>query len=300
MASFFDEINRNRIKSALLMLIFVALFSVILYLLVVLFGGGPIILTLGVVFIIAYALFTYFMGHKIVLKVSGAKKADSKDYPYLFSTVEGLAAAIQIPMPEIYIVKDPNPNAFATGRNKKHACVAVTTGLLSIMNKEELQGVLAHEMSHIQDNDILYMMIAVVFAGAIGLIGALMRNILIFGGLGAGGRRGGGGLLLLIGLAVGILAPIFAVLLKLAISRRREYMADANGARLIRDPGALASALKKIQAYTTNPQSPPTAHANTINSSLYFSNPFKKSSFANLLSTHPPIEDRIARLQKMY
>ena len=299
MASFFDEINRNRIKSALLMLIFMGLFAAILFLLVAIFGGGLFILALGGILILGYAIFSYFMGHKIVLKVSGAQKADRKEYPFLFGTIEGLASAIQVPMPEVYIVKDPSPNAFATGRNKKHACIAVTTGLLSIMNKEELEGVLAHEMSHIQDNDILYMMIAVVFAGVIGIVAALVRNMLIFGAIGGRERRGGG-MLLLIGLAVGIIAPIFAILLKLAISRRREYMADANGARLIRDPGALASALKKIQAYTANPKTKPTLHTNEVNSSLYFSNPFKMQSMANLFSTHPPIEERIARLQKMY
>jgi heat shock protein HtpX len=298
MASFFDEINRNRINSAILIILFCGLFAAILYLVVWILGGGIFALAIGSMLILIYALFSYFYGHKLVLKVSGAQKADPKQYSFLFATVEGLAAAIQVPTPEIYIINDPNPNAFATGRDRKHACVAVTTGLLTMMNKEELEGVLAHEMSHIQDNDILYMMIAVIFAGVIGIVAALLRNALLFGMLGE--DRRGGGMIILIAIVVGILAPIFALLLKFAISRRREYMADANGARLIRDPGALASALKKIQAYTKQPNAKPVRKANEINSALYFSNPLKGGSIMNIFSTHPPIEERIARLQKMY
>jgi heat shock protein HtpX len=296
MASFFDEINKNRMKSALLMFVFILVFAAILGLFTLLFGGGLIMVCLGLIIIAVYAICSYYLGHKLVLKISGATKAERKDYPYLFSTVEGLAAAIQVPIPEIYVIKDQNPNAFATGRDRKHACVAVTTGLISTMNKEELQGVLAHEMSHVQDNDILYMMIAVVFAGAIGILSVLLRNAVFFGG----GDRRNGGLLLIIGLAVGILAPIFALLIRLAISRKREYMADANGARLIRDPGALAAALKKIQAYDAQPNTAPVRKANEVNAPMYFSNPFKTQSIMNIFSTHPPIAERIARLQKMY
>jgi heat shock protein HtpX len=200
--------------------------------------------------------------------------------------------------PEVYIINDANPNAFATGRDMKHASIAVTSGLLQIMNKRELQGVIAHEMSHVADNDIKYMLIAVVFAGAIGLIAGLIRNTFLFGGI--RNERGNGGLVIVIALVIGLLAPLFALLLRLAISRRREYMADANGGRLTRDPHSLADALTKIKSYTQAPQSKPVAHANDVTASLYFSNPLRASNVVNLFSTHPPIDDRIKKLQQMY
>ncbi len=299
MASFFDEISRNRLKSILLMCIFSALFFFIIYFFVLVMGGGPFAIALGGIIVIAYAAFSYFAGSAVVLKVSGAKPADKSQYPTLYAAVEGLAAASQIPMPLVYIINDPNPNAFATGRDKKHASVAVTSGLLSMMNKDELQGVIAHEMSHIYNNDIQFMMLAIVFAGAIGLAAAIIRNMFFFGGLG-GNRRGNGGLILIIGLALSIIAPIVAMMIRLAISRRREYMADANGARITRDPQSLASALKKIEGFTANPQTPPMKNANDVTSSLYFSNPFKASSISNLFSTHPPTAERIKRLEAMY
>lgn len=298
MASFFDEIARNNIKSILLMLLFSILFALVVYLFVVFTGGGIFSLFLGLIFIIAYAFFTYFAGDKVVLAVSRAKPADRSKYQQLYDVIEGLAAAIQVPMPKVYIINDPNPNAFATGASKKKASVAVTSGLLAMMNRTELEGVLAHEMSHIQDNDMKFMMIAIVYAGVIGLAAAFIRNML-FWGVG-GNRRGNNGLLIIIAIAVGILAPIFALLIRLAISRRREYMADANGARLIRNPSALESALKKLLQYEKDPRSVPLASANELTASLYFSNPFKANSIMNLFSTHPPLQDRIDRLQKMY
>ena len=297
MASYFDEIAVNRFKSLILFAVFTLLFLGIIYLLMLLLGGGPILLAVGLVLILVYGLVVYFAGDRAVLALSKAKLADKARYPVVYDTVEGLAAASQVPVPKIYIINDPNPNAFATGRNKKASSIAVTSGLLSMMNRNELEGVLAHEMSHVYNNDILFMMVAVVFAGAIGIISALVRGMFFFGGF--GGRRNGG-MLILVALVIGVLAPIFALLLRLAISRRREYMADANGARLIRNPGALASALAKIQAYTANPQSKPMATANEITASLYFSSPFKAASVMNLFSTHPPIAERIARLKKMY
>ena len=297
MASYFDEIAVNRFKSLILFAVFTLLFLGIIYMLMLLFGGGPILLSVGLVLILVYGLIVYFAGDRAVLALSKAKLADKAKYPVIYDTVEGLAAASQVPVPKIYIINDPNPNAFATGRNKKASSIAVTSGLLSMMNRNELEGVLAHEMSHVYNNDILFMMVAVVFAGAIGIISALVRGMFFFGGF--GGRRNGG-VLILVALVIGVLAPIFALLLRLAISRRREYMADANGARLIRNPGALASALAKIQAYTSNPQSRSMATANEITASLYFSSPFKAASVMNLFSTHPPIAERIARLKKMY
>lgn len=300
MASFFDEVARNKLKSLLLMVVFSAFFFAIMYLFVLLMGGGEFALIVGGAVIILYAVFAYFSGGKVVLAVSHAQKADRSKYPVLYDAVEGLAAAIEVPTPGVYVINDPNPNAFATGRNKRHAYVAVTSGLLSMMNKDELEGVIGHEMSHIQDNDMQFMMLATVFAGVIGLIAAVLRSMFFFGFGFGGGNRNQSAYILVIGLVLAIIAPIFAFLIRLAISRRREYMADANGARLTRAPMSLASALEKIKAYTANPKAQPVRSANDITASLYFSNPLSKQSISNIFSTHPPIDERIKRLKKMY
>ena len=303
MASFFDEIARNRLKSLLLMVLFSLLFFAIIYAVVWLFGGGLFGLMVGGAIVIGYAFFSYFYGSSMVLKMSRAKPASQNDYPVLYEVVGGLAAAGQIKMPKIYVIDTKDPNAFATGRNKNNASVAVTTGLLGMMNKDELEGVLAHEISHIYNNDIQFMMLTVVFGGVIGLIAAFFRYSFFFGGFGGNNRNGG--LLILVELALAIIAPIIATLLRLAISRKREYMADANGARMTRDPGSLASALGKIRDFTQNPQKVAAAqqgssYANPVTTYLYFSNPISMKSIGNLLSTHPPIEERIKRLQNMH
>ncbi len=311
MSSFFDEIARNRMKSILLMCLFSALFFAFIYLFVLLLGGGIFGLILGGILVIGYAFVAYYSGSRIVLKISGAKPASEKDYPQLYNIVEGLAAAAQIPQPQIYVINDPSPNAFATGRNKKHASVAVTTGLLSMMSTDELEGVLAHEISHIYNNDIQFMMLAIVFGGVIGLLAAFLRYSFFFGMMGGEGR-GGNGYIVLIGLLLSIIAPIVAILLRLAISRRREYMADANGARMTRDPQSLASALTKIKAYEDVPMKQrmqqrqqganqaPAHQPNPVTSSMYFANPLSRHALSSLFSTHPPIEERIRRLQQMH
>ena len=299
MTSFFDEIAKNKVKSMLLMAVFSAFFVGIIYVIAIFAGLGIFGLVLGIVLVGLYAAFVYKSGDKMVLKMSGAVPADKQQYQTLYNLVEGLSSAMQVPMPNIYIIRDNNPNAFATGRNKKHAAIAVTTGLLSMMSKEELEGVIAHEMSHIGDNDIQFMMVAVIFAGVIGIVAAFARNMLWFGGLGRG-RNNGGGMVIIIALVLGILAPIFATLIRLAISRRREYMADANGARVIRAPAYLASALGKIRDYSNLQTARPVRRANEMTAPLYFSSPFSKKSILNLFSTHPPIEERIDRLKQMY
>ncbi|MDE1865444.1 MAG: M48 family metallopeptidase [Candidatus Micrarchaeota archaeon] len=299
MASFFDEIGRNRLKSIALLAAFFLLFTAIIFIFTLFLGLNIFGLVIAAVLVALYAMFAYFMGGQMVLKISGAQKADPKKYHYLYDIVEGMALASQVKTPDIYIINDPNPNAFATGRDRKHASIAVTTGLLSMMDKRELQGVIAHEMSHVADNDIKFMLIAVVFAGVIGLIAAMFRGLFWFGGLGSGRGRGGG-IVILIALAIGLLAPLFALLLRLAISRRREYMADANGGRITRDPQSLAGALQKIKDYMSSPKAQPVARANETTASLYFSSPLRASSIVNLFSTHPPIDERIKRLKQMY
>ena len=305
MASFFDEIAKNKLKSLILMVVFALFFMAIIYLLVFVLTGGDIsgtagiaALSIGFAIVIIYAIIVYFTGDKLTLKMAGAKPADKQKYPELYNTVEGLALATQVPTPKIYIINDPNPNAFATGRNRKASAIAVTTGLLGMMNRRELQGVLAHEMSHVADNDVQFMMVAIIFAGAIGIIAAILRGMFWFGGV--GNNRQNGGILILIAIVVGVLAPIFAALVQLAISRRREYMADANGARLIRDPQGLVDALTKIKDYSASSQAQPVKAANEVNGSMYFANPFKGKSLMNIFSTHPPIDERINRLKKMY
>jgi heat shock protein HtpX len=299
MASYFDEIAANKLKSVVLLLLFSLFFVAVIFLFTLWLGLGLFGLAVAVAIVALYAIAMYYAGDRFVLKMSGAKPADKSSNRVLFDTVESLAVANQLPMPSIYIMNDPNPNAFATGRDKRHASVAVTSGLLSMMDRQELQGVLAHEMSHIYDNDIKFMLVAVVFAGAIGMIAAMARMSLFFGGIG-GGRNDNAGIIILIALVLGLLAPFFAMLIRLAISRRREYMADANGARITRNPRGLASALRKIQQYGKAPQAQGVKRASEVTAPLYFSNPLSARAVANIFSTHPPIEERIKRLEAMY
>ncbi len=290
--SFFDAIDSNKLKSLLLILVMSFLFFILIYLVSYMLDFGLAGIILGAFGLVFYAGISYFAGDKIILSLSRAKKVERKDYPYLYDTVEGLTGAAQLPMPQIYVMEDDSPNAFATGRDPQHASVAVTTGLLKIMNRQELEGVIAHEISHVGNYDIRFMMIAVVFAGAIALVSNVMLRSFLFSGR-RDDRRGGGGLAV-IAIIFAILAPIFATLIRLAISRQREYLADANGARMTRYPEGLASALEKIGKVNR-----PVATATDATASLYFSNPLK-SSFLSFLSTHPPIEERIKRLRGMY
>lgn len=289
--SFFDAIEANKRNSiiliAVMFLLFMAMVAAISYLLDENICG-PVI---GFFFLFFYTLAVFYQGDHVILALSGAKEAKKEEYPFLYNVVEGLAMASGIPMPKLYVIEDQSPNAFATGRDPKHASIAVTTGLLSIMKREELEGVLAHEISHIGNYDIRYAMIAVVFAGAMALLGEFMWRSMMFRG--GGNRKGNGGVLILIALVFVILAPIFAQFVRFALSRQREYLADANGAKLTRYPAGLASALEKIK--NTNL---PTSAASDTTAPLYFSNPFpQKIGF--LGSTHPPIDDRIKRLRSM-
>jgi heat shock protein HtpX len=251
---------------------------------------GPV---MGFLFLLIYTLVVYYSGDGIILALSGAKEVRKEDFPFLFDTVEGLALASQIPIPRIYVIEDQSPNAFATGRDPQHASVAVTTGLLGMMKREELEGVIAHEISHIGNYDIRYAMIAVVFVGAIALLGEFGWRTMRFGFGGGNRDRGGAGILQLIALVFVILAPIFAQIVRFALSRQREYLADANGAKLTRYPEGLASALEKIKKADM-----PTRAANDTTASLYFSNPFP-DKIGFLGSTHPPIDERIKRLRAM-
>jgi len=244
---------------------------------------------------------SYWYSDKISLALARAVPADKGQYPDLFNVVENLSITAGLPMPKIYIIPDPAPNAFATGRNKEHAAVAVTQGLLGMMDKNELSGVIAHELSHIGNRDTLLQTVVVVLVGFIAIMANIFTRSMWLGG---GRRRGNdgegnqlGAILAVVGIIFVILSPIIAQLIQLAISRKREFLADADGALLTRYPEGLASALTKIQAYGR-----PMTTANNATAHLYISNPFGSSAskgIAKLFMTHPPTEERIAILRGM-
>lgn len=268
--------------------------------------GNPNILYFFVVFSILMNVFSYWYSDKIVLKLAGAKEAKKEEYFDLYTSVENLSITAGLPMPRVYVVQDPAPNAFATGRDKNHAVVCATTGLLSILDKTELEGVIAHELSHVGNRDMLLSTVVVVLVGFISILADVFRRSLFFGG----GRRNndneGGGFLVLIGIILSILAPLISILIQLAISRKREFLADASGALLTRYPEGLANALRKISEY-----SQPMVHQSNAIAHLYIADPKgsrleettasggvppKAGKISGLFATHPPVEERIKAL----
>jgi heat shock protein HtpX len=240
---------------------------------------------------------SYFFSDKIALKSSGAQPVSREQLPRLYDVMERLAAKASIPVPKLYVVPDAAPNAFATGRSPRHASVAVTQGLLQIMNDDELEGIIAHELSHVRNYDILTSSIAATIAGAVTYLAQMGKWAMIFGGLGGGSRdddRGGGGLSALLMI---FLAPFAALLLQLFLSRTREYAADETGVRMVGQPYGLISALEKLGAYNKRI---PTSAISPSTSSLCIVKPFfGGGTFSSLFSTHPPLEDRIATLRQM-
>lgn len=253
-------------------------------------GRDGLILGFGVA--VAMNFFSYFYSDKLALKMYRAQPVTREQLPRVYQVVEQMTQRLGLPMPKIYVIPNPSPNAFATGRNPKHASVAVTEGILQLLNDEELAGVLAHELGHVQNRDILTSSIAATLAGAITLIARMGYWASLFGGMGGGDRseRGGGGIG---GLFMLILAPIAATLIQLAVSRSREYEADATGAKTTGNPYALASALEKLEAYSK--RLPMTA--SPTNAHLFIIAPLLgRGTFGNLFSTHPPTAKRIERL----
>jgi heat shock protein HtpX len=250
-----------------------------------------------IAFIIALAMnfFSYWFSDKMVLRAYGAQPLDESNAPELYSIVQELAEEARIPMPRLYLIDTDTPNAFATGRNPKHAAVAVTRGIMRLCPREELKGVLSHELSHVINRDILISSIAATLAAVVMMLGSWMRWAAIFGGF--GGRdnegRGGGGLELIV---MAILAPFAAMLIQLAISRTREYAADASGARLSHHPLYLAHALRKLEMAN---ERMPMADATPATAHLFIVNPLRAGMLARLFSTHPPLEERIRRLERM-
>jgi len=248
-------------------------------------------------FIIIYNFVLYYNSDKIALASTGSVPADPEEFKQLHNIVEEVAIAAGVPKPKVYITPSPAPNAFATGRNPQNAAVAVTTGLLEIMNREELQGVIAHEISHIRNYDILLMTVVAAIGGLIVLLRDFFLRSMFLGGRKKDSKdRGGGGILILIGLVLAIIAPLFVALIRAAISRQREYLADASGAYITRYPQGLAQALAKLkQAYQ------PMVRASQSNAHLFIASPFGKDrlDISNLFATHPPIDKRIERLNSL-
>ncbi len=256
--------------------------------------GNPAILVFAVIFSLVQALVSYYYSDSITLAVSGAREAPRREpFLELHRLVENLAITAGLPKPRLYVINDSAPNAFATGRDPKHAVVAVTTGLLDKLNKRQLEGVIAHEMSHVGNYDIRLMTVVVVLVGIVALASDWFMRSLWFRGHDNDNRQGNG-ILLLIGIAAAILAPLFATLIQLAISRRREYLADASGVLLTRYPEGLAEALEIISR-----DKEPLEAANRATAHLYIANPLKGRDVAVWFSTHPPVQDRIKRLRAM-
>ena len=284
----YSAISKNKRNTVLIMAVFVALIGVIGIVVGYLNDNYSLSVTILVMAAI-YALIQYFAASSLAMVMTGAKEIQKQDAPELWRTVENLAIASGVPMPKVYLINDPAPNAFATGRDPKHAIVGATTGLLEIMDKRELEAVMAHEMSHVQNYDIRVSMIAFGLVSAIGLLADVALRMMFFGD---SRDRNVHPMVYILGLAVVILAPILAAITQMAISRQREYLADASGALMTRDSEGLASALGKLRDYGRPMQKQTTSTAN-----LFLSDPLKPGFFAKLFSTHPPIDERIARLR---
>ena len=302
----YEQIASNKRKTFLLLFVAFALLAALGYAIGLIYGTGWVGFGIAIAIAVLLQLGAYFSGDKLVLASARARAVTPEEEPRLHNVVEGLAIAAGIPKPTVYVVPEQAPNAFATGRDPEHSSIAVTQGLLDIMDRVELEGVIGHEMSHVVDRDILYGTIVATVIGAIVLISEFFMRSWLWGGFGGrrGGRDsgGGGGLELIVfavGFALVILAPIFGQLIQLATSRNREYLADAQGAMLTRYPPGLISALKKIKDAPHAMRS-----ANNATAHLWLDQPSRvpgqgTGRLERLFSTHPPIEDRIRRLEEM-
>jgi heat shock protein HtpX len=298
----YEQISRNKWRSFLLILVVLVLAGGIGYLFGYLFQAGPVglVLALGIAAVGSWS--SYMYGDRLVLRVSRAQPADREQYPKLHNIVEGLCIAAGMPVPAIYVIPEEAPNAFATGRNPEHASIAVTDGLLKTLNRVELEGVVAHELSHVKNRDILVGTLTATLVGVVVLLTGWMRWGLFWGGgrgRGRGGDGGGNPIILIVALVAMILAPLAAQLIRFGVSRRREYLADADGALLTRYPPGLAAALRKIGSATNTMRV-----ANNATAHLWFSQPSRAvgeghSRIERLFSTHPPIEERIKALEEM-
>lgn len=287
----YSQIAQNKRRTLYIMFFFVVFIVLIVWVFAKYLNGGTGIFYGALIGSLSYAVFSYFAGSRMSLALTGAKPVQKKDNPRLYRIVENLAITDGLPTPKVYMIDDPAPNAFATGRNANKASVCVTSGLLEIMNDQELEAVLAHELGHIKNYDMTVNMIAFALTAIISLLADIMIRIAFFGG---NDGEENNQVFLILGIIAAILAPIIATLIQLAITRQREYLADATGAMTTRYPEGLISALTKISVTGSalKKQNTSTAH-------FFFANPLKGHSITNLFSTHPPINLRIERLKKM-
>ena len=293
----YEEISGNKLKSIALVAFFFVFILILAFFFNYILDYGVAGLIAAVVITVLLSFGSYYYSDKIVLSISGAREATKEENAYLVNTVEGLSIAAGVPKPKIYVIDDTAPNAFATGRTPEHAVICVTTGLLQKMNRVELEGVIAHEMSHIKNYDIRFMTLVSVMVGTVALLSDLILRSFLWGR--RGNSREGGKLqivLIVVGIVLAILAPIIAVMIQMAISRKREFLSDADGALLTRYPLGLASALAKIDADKESLEA-----ANKATAHLYIANPLKGQHgwFDGMFATHPPIQERIAALKKM-
>ncbi|MBA3757524.1 M48 family metallopeptidase [Candidatus Saccharibacteria bacterium] len=286
----YNQISSNKRRTVFLLLGFVIILWGLAYVISKATGEPGLLFIIGL-FSLSYALFSYFVGSRMALAINGAKEISKKDNPRLWRIVENLAITEGMPMPKVYVMDDPAPNAFATGRKPDKSVVAATTGLLKIMNDSELEGVMAHELGHIKNYDMRVNTIAFALVGIIAMIGDFFLRISLFG---RDRNSNGNQLFMVIAIVAVIVAPIAATLIQLAISRRREFLADATGALTTRYPEGLANALRKIGKYgsATKKQNTATAH-------MFFANPLSGKVIAGLFSTHPPVEQRVKILLEM-
>jgi heat shock protein HtpX len=293
----YSQIDSNKRKTVVLISIFIAIVIALGYGLDWYMQGGGAIVFFAIIISIFMSIFSYYNSDKLALRSTGAKMIKKEDNPYVYRMVENLCITAGMPVPKVHIIDSPALNAFATGRDPEHASIALTTGIINALENEELEGVIAHELSHIKNYDIRVMTIVVVLAGTVALIGNFFWRSQFYGGGRRSNNRSGGQLgliLMIIGIVFLILSPIIAELIKLAVSRKREFLADASGSLLTRYPEGLARALEKISHSTAK-----LSTASTATAHLFISNPFKKKSFSNLFSTHPPAEERIKKLREM-
>ncbi len=290
----YDQIASNKRRTIALIVIFIAFIIIVGYVFSRLYAIGPVGIAIAAGFAILMSWGSYYYSDKIVLKVSRARPLKHNEYAYLDNTIEGLAIAAGLPKPKAYIIDDPSPNAFAIGRNPEKAVVAVTKGLVEKLNREELEGVIAHEMSHIKNFDIRLMAIVSVLVGLVVLMADWFRYSMWFGSFDDNRKSNLGAIIMVVGLVLAVVAPLFAMLIKFAVSRRREFLADASAVQLTRYPTGLANALKKLSSNKKQLRAASNATAH-----LFIVNPFQSFSFSKMFSTHPPIEERLKRLEEM-
>lgn len=292
----YRAIAKNKRNTVFIIILFVIIIGFLGFALSFLMGGDPLTITIGTV--IGAGIFTiiqYFAASGQALSLSGAREIQKADNPRLYRIVENLSITTGTPMPKVYIVDDPAPNAFATGRDPQHAVVAATTGILEILDDGELEGVMAHEMGHVQNYDIRVSMIVFGLVVAVGFISDIALRFTLFGGRGNNNNNGGGNpIMIVVGLAALVISPLVAAAVQASISRQREYLADATGALTTRHPDALASALQKLADYSR-----PMRRQNSTMAHMWISDPTKPGIMDRLFSTHPPLADRIARLGKI-